>query len=88
MKLSLKQTLFGCGLIVALLFPPAICQTAAASGVRVELRLAESGHGKGLVEVESPEPGKKLYLHREALVTNKEVHLVSIEKDPTPESRL
>ena len=59
----------------AWLMPPlgAVNQTANASATAFEMRLAETQPAAGLVEAAVPDSSTKVYLHREAIVTNADV---------------
>jgi preprotein translocase subunit SecD len=48
-------------------------QTAAPAATMLEVRLAETAPGPGLVEAAVPDSSEKVYLHREAVVTNADV---------------
>jgi uncharacterized RDD family membrane protein YckC len=48
-------------------------QTAAPAATALEVRLAETAPGPGLVEAAVPDSNEKVYLHREAVVTNADV---------------
>jgi preprotein translocase subunit SecD len=48
-------------------------QTANQAATAFEMRLAETQPAAGLVEAEVPDSSTKVYLHREAIVTNADV---------------
>jgi preprotein translocase subunit SecD len=51
----------------------AVAQTANPAVTAFEMRLAETQPAAGLVEAEVPDSSTKVYLHREAIVTNADV---------------
>jgi len=51
----------------------AVPQTANPPATAFEMRLAETQPAAGLVEAEVPDSSTKVYLHREAIVTNADV---------------
>ncbi len=51
----------------------AASQTAAPAAAALEVRLAETQPAPGLVEAAVPDSNEKVYLHREAVVTNADV---------------
>jgi preprotein translocase subunit SecD len=51
----------------------AVPQTANPATTAFEMRLAETQPAAGLVEAEVPDSSTKVYLHREAIVTNADV---------------
>jgi len=51
----------------------AVAQTANQAVTAFEMRLAETQPAAGLVEAEVPDSSTKVYLHREAIVTNADV---------------
>jgi preprotein translocase subunit SecD len=58
--------------------PGAASQTASPATTAFEMRLAEEQPAAGLVEAAVPDSTRKVYLHREAIVTNADVVRASV----------
>jgi preprotein translocase subunit SecD len=65
-----RSIVFGAWLVSPL---GAVSQTANPAATAFEMRLAETEPSAGLVEAAVPESSMKVYLHREAIVTNADV---------------
>lgn len=50
--------------------------------IRVELHWAEMALSKGLTEARVPKTGERLYLHKEALITNEDIIEAQAVEDP------
>jgi len=49
---------------------------------KVEFRLAESEPAPGLIEGRVPRNGRKVYMHRGAIITNKDIVEANVREDP------
>jgi preprotein translocase subunit SecD len=70
---SQRRNLIGLVLSLICFSPFAMGQPAKNSPARVEFRLAETEPQTGLIEATVPGTERKIYLHREAIVTNKDI---------------
>jgi preprotein translocase subunit SecD len=61
-----------------LVSPLGASQTAQPAATAFEMRLAETQPAAGLVEAAKPDSSEKVYLHREAIVTNADVVLARV----------
>jgi SecD-like export protein len=77
-------------LILALAFVLSLTQHAkpdhrTSPAVRLEIRLAEFDAGPGLIKSATPDPKLELYLHEQAVATNKDILEARVEQEPVPE---